>query len=84
VWWLQVPLDVIDLYEYVHILCQVAPNDYDFHYLKVPTKFLKNHLEKFHTLQGKLSLYFSTDPENLFVETRGLGRLNFRDFLVVE
>ena len=60
----------------------MAPNDNDFHYLKVPSKFLHEHLEKFHFVGYKVSLYLSTDPENLFIELRGKGNLDFSKFLI--
>lgn len=79
VWWPQIPLKAIsDNAGYVHILCQVAPGKSDFHHLKVPTKFLKEHLKQFHSLKEKISLYLSADPQKLFIEERGEGSLNFK------
>lgn len=85
VWWPQIPVKEIDTNksQYIHILCQVAPNKNDFHHFKVPTKFLYDNLKKFHTLKGKIiSLYLSTDPMRLFIEERGEGALNFGIFIV--
>lgn len=84
VWWLQISFNSIDrsLFDYVNIVCQVAPNKNNFHYLKVPTKFLQEHLGKFHRLEGKISLYLSADPKRLFIEERGKGSLDFSIFLV--
>src|SRR5215207_9286422 len=59
VWWPQIPIKAIDLFNYVHLLCQVAPNQNEFYHLKVPTKFLKEHFEKFHKLKDIISLYLS-------------------------
>ena len=83
VWWLQFPLTAIDnnKYDYVNFICQVAPDKNDFHYLKVPTKFLQDHLDKFHRIGEKVDIYLSARPENLFVELRGIGQLNFGGFL---
>jgi len=38
VWWLQIPLDAIDRsrFDYVNIVCQVAPGKNSFHYLVSP------------------------------------------------
>ena len=82
VWWPQVPINTIDKFSYINILCQIAPSKNDFYHLRVPAKFLKEHLKKFHTLKEKISLYFSTDPKELFIELRGEGRLDFSKFLV--
>jgi len=84
VWWPQIPVKAIKNKDthYIHLLCQVAPNKNNFHHLKVPTKFLIEHLKKFHTLGEQISLYLSADPETLFLEERGEGTLNFSVFLV--
>ena len=76
VWWFQIPPTAIDIkfYEYVNLVCQIAPNKNDFHYLKVPTKFLQEHLEKFHRVADKISIYLSANPNTLFIEERGKGR----------
>lgn len=57
VWWLQFPLAAIDIkkYEYVNFICQAAPGKDDFHYLKVPSKYLLDHLDKFHRIKERFS-----------------------------
>ena len=85
VWWLQIPIKVIDSTQgdYINLICQVAPNKMDFHYLKVPITYLQEHLDKFDIVQKKMiHLYLSADPHKLFVEERGTGKLNFSKFLV--
>jgi hypothetical protein len=84
VWWPQIPIKAIDKtkYDFVIILCQVAPNKNNFHYLKIPTRFFHDHLDKFHRLEEKLSLYLSADPDRLFIEDRGEGNLDFSRFLI--
>ncbi len=81
-WWLQFPLKAIDItkYDYVNFICQVAPDKNDFHYLKVPTKFLQGHLDKFHRIGEMVDIYLSARPENLFVEIRGSERLDFSNY----
>lgn len=69
-------------YQYINLVCQVAPDTNDYYYLKVPTEYLNQHLEKFHRLGEKISLYFSTEPDRLFNELRGTGNLNFEQFVV--
>ena len=84
VWWFQIPINVVEKKQsgHVNLLCQVSPNENHFHYLKVPTKFFQEHLEKFHLVDDKISIYLSTDPKRLFVEERGEGSLGFQKFLV--
>jgi hypothetical protein len=84
VWWLQFPETAVDInkYNYVNLICQVAPGDNDFHHLKVPSKYLREHLDKFHRIGEKIDLYLSANPETLFVEERGEGRLDFSKFLI--
>jgi hypothetical protein len=84
VWWLQVPTAAINTkqYEHVNLLCQVAPGKNEYHYLKVSTSFMNEHLEKFDFIGDKISLYLSANPNTLFVEERGVGRLEFNSFLI--
>ena len=83
VWWLHFPLSAIDIkkYGFVNFICQVAPEKNDFHYLKVPTEFLQDHLDKFHRIGENVDIYLSARPETLFIEIRGIGRLNFSNFV---
>jgi len=74
----------IKFYEHVNLVCQIAPTKNDFHYLKVPTKFLQEHIEKFHRVADKISIYLSANPNTLFIEERGKGRLDFCKFLVTK
>jgi len=84
VWWLQIPTTAINAqrYGYVNLLCQVAPGKDEYHYLKVPTKFMNEHLKKFDFIENKISLYLSANPNRLFIEERGTGRIEFSDFLI--
>jgi len=86
VWWLVIPIKAIDTKksQNVNIICQAVPNKNDFHHLKVPTKWLNENLNKFHTLNGQISLYLSANPKRLFIEERGEGNLDFRVFLVTD
>lgn len=83
-WWLEIPLKLIEVMPegYISFLCQVAPNENAFHYLKVPKKFLREHLQEFHLHGRKISLYLSPDNNMMFTERRGIGNLNFMNFLV--
>jgi len=84
VWFFNFSLSAIDAkqYDYVNLVCQVAPGINDYHYLRVPTKFLNEHLKKFHRIKENISLYLSAHPDTLFIEERGEGRLDFSKFIV--
>ena len=84
VWWPQIPISAIDekLGYYINLVCQADANSNKFHYLKVPITFFEENLDKFDKVNGKIHLYLSADPNNLFVEQRGIGKINFTEFLV--
>jgi hypothetical protein len=84
VWWVRIPSHALDpkSYEYVNILCQVAPFKNDFHYLLVPVEYLLEHFEKFHKIAGKMDMYLSAEPDTLFMEIRGVGNLDFSKSVV--
>ncbi|MDQ2720442.1 MAG: hypothetical protein M3Z26_11890 [Bacteroidota bacterium] len=82
VWWLQFSETAIDAIKYAHVYLPGCSKSRNFHYLQVPVKYLNDHLDKFHRLGQKIDLYLSANPDTLFVEERGEGRLNFSKFLV--
>ena len=86
VWWPKIPLNEIQEIRHSHInlLCEVSPNSDDFHYLKVPTKYLNENLENFHTIGNLIDLYLSTEPKTFLIEIRGKGNLDFSQFLIKE
>lgn len=82
-WWLEFPIGDLDENNEIHLLCQVAPNSDDFHYLKVPASFFQEQLKNLDVRDGnKISLYLSPKPSNMFVDERGNGRVDFSKFLV--
>ena len=82
VWWPQIPIKAINENKVIHILCEARPGSSEFYHLKIPSRFLKENLKKFHSLKGKIvDFYFSTDPDRLFIEERGEGKLDFKIFL---
>jgi hypothetical protein len=56
---------------YVNSVCQVAPNKNDFHYVKVPVKYVNGHLDKFHRIDQRIDLNLSANPNTLFIEENG-------------
>ncbi len=84
VWWMRIPSHAIDanLYDHVNLICQVAPLENNFHYLKVPVKYFHEHMDNFHKIGGETDLYLSAEPNTLFMEIRGVDKLDFSKFLV--
>jgi hypothetical protein len=85
VWWIQIPLNVLNSVNEnnINLLCQTNQNSNQYYYLKVPVKFLVDHLDKFDIVQDKMiHLYLSADPHKLFIEERGTGKVEFEKFLV--
>jgi hypothetical protein len=84
-WWLEIPRSVIENSQsnYLHLLCQVAPDSSKFNYLRVPAEFFRRNLSKLAVRDnGRVSLFLCAEPADLFVEKRGSGRLPFASFLV--
>ncbi|RYE58576.1 MAG: hypothetical protein EOP48_03240 [Sphingobacteriales bacterium] len=84
VWFFQLPPSSIDLpgKKHVCLLCEKKPGKNDFHYLRVPISFILHNIEKFDTIGEKLALYLSAEPQSLFVEERGKGKLDFSSYLI--
>jgi hypothetical protein len=60
----------------------VAPDTNDFYYLKVPVNFLKKELSNLCIREnGKVSLFLSAEPHEMFVEKRGNGKVSFAQLL---
>jgi hypothetical protein len=85
-WWLEIPQRAIEAPKTgeIDLLCEVAPGANKFYYLKVPVEFLKKELPRLCVRNnGKvLSLFLSAEPDEMFVEQRGKGRIGFSRFLV--
>jgi hypothetical protein len=65
----------------IYLLCAVTPNAKTFYHLKVPAGFIEEQLPKLHVLKnGKVSLWLSAEPKEMFVEHR--GKIGFDCFLV--
>jgi hypothetical protein len=64
------------------LLCQLAPGVKDFHYLKIPVKFLNKEKQNLCVRKNnKLSIFLSAEQNEMFVEQRGNGKVGFCQFL---
>jgi hypothetical protein len=83
-WWFQVPVHRIEALGAgaVHLVCETAPGSTAFHYLRVPAAFLREHLADLDRPgDGRaVSLFLSAEPETMFRDERGPGRLDFSIF----
>jgi hypothetical protein len=83
-WWFEIPLQMIETPKSaeIHLLCQVAPDTNDFHYLKVPVDFLGKELPNLCVRKnGKVSLFLSAERKELFIDQRGSGKVRFAQLL---
>ena len=80
-WWIQVPLERIETAEVVGMALEGEEGAAPFRYLEVPTAFLRENLSSFGMLgERSINLFLSAEPEDLLVDRRGLGRVNFSSF----
>ena len=84
-WWLQLPVHRIEALGdgAVHLVCQTAPAATTFHYLRVPTAWLRHNLDGLDRPgDGRMvSLFLSAEPAVRFRDERGPSRLAFAEFL---
>lgn len=81
-WWIEIPITKLrsGKYSKVHILC--SKRDSGFHYLDVPISYFMDKIDKLILREdGKLSLFLSARSEDRFVDLRGLGRIDFSNWL---
>jgi hypothetical protein len=84
-WWFEIPQRAIEApkSDEIDLVCEVAAGANEFYYLTVPVDFFKKELSKLCVRKnGKLSLFLSAEPNEMFVEQRGKGKIDFAPFLV--
>lgn len=84
VWWFEILLNRIEENKgtSIHLLCQTAPTETSFHYLKVPAYYFLQQLNKLSVRANKISIFLSAEPHNRFIDLRGKGRVAFSHFAV--
>ncbi|HKG92465.1 MAG TPA: hypothetical protein VKA84_11255 [Gemmatimonadaceae bacterium] len=84
-WWLQVPVHRVQALGggAVHLVCEAAPGSPDFHYLRVPAAFFRDHLPELDVPgDGRMvSLFLSAEPATRFRDERGAGNIDFAGFV---
>jgi hypothetical protein len=83
VWWFEIPIHIIETKEehFIDLVCQVASNKNDaFHYLKVPVRYLHEHLKNFHVNSDRISLYLSAEPDKLLLKKEALVHWTLNPF----
>lgn len=69
---------------YIHLVCQSAPNEHSFHYLKVPAAYFRDQFSKLgFTTPEIINLHLSAELPNMFEDERGKGKVSFSRFLMV-
>ena len=85
-WWIEVDKSKVSMSpsSMVCFVCEKAPGEEDFHYLRLPGSYLlenQNKLDIRHE-KNKFSMFLSAEKENLFQDERGEGRVAFSQFSV--
>lgn len=82
-WWFDLPINRIldNLDKDYYLLCEDKGNS--FHVLKLPVRFMKDHLDDFETrYHGMIRLHLESESKTLFVDQRGRGKIDLSKFLV--
>ncbi len=80
-WWLQIPLDCLDADGCIDLLCQESPGSCDFHHVRVPMAFMREHLSGFAIVKNRsISLFLSAETMSLLEDQRGTGKVCLREF----
>jgi hypothetical protein len=86
VWFFQIPLDVVNSnpVKKIHLVCENQLEGEPFIYLKVPSLFFLKNLKAFDIDQKEkvLRIYLSAEAVNMFMEVRGKGKIDFKQFLI--
>lgn len=83
-WWIDIPKKDIETPQSneIDLLCQATPKSNKFYYLKVPVEFFKKEKLKLDVNdKGILRLHLSAEPEEMFIDRRGVGKIGFSSFL---
>ena len=84
VWWIEVPINVIETKSRndINLICQKSLDENVFYYLQVPKKYFLDNLQLLYIRDEKISIYLSAEKGNLFIEQRGSGKVDFKQFLI--
>lgn len=83
-WWIDIPKKDIEKQKpaAIDLLCEVATGAKKFYYLRVPVEFLKKEELKLDVNKsGILRLHLSAEPDKMFADQRGSGKIGFGGFL---
>jgi hypothetical protein len=80
-WWIQIPLKRLGSESSIDAVCESKPDSTEFRHLRIPTAFLRKRLADLAVVgDSTISLFLSAEPKSLFVDKRGRGRVDFRQF----
>ena len=88
-WWLEVPVRLLEKHPTAHtnLLCENGENlGREFFHLRVPIPYIIKHRHSLDLRRDnaphKFSLHLSAKPGNLFRDERGVGNVNFSQFVM--
>lgn len=89
VWWFEFPaaeiLTANSAHSHINLICESGSKESKFHHFRIPISFIreKHNCLGFREKEEKYSLYLSAEPDTLFRELRGKGKVEFADFEVL-
>jgi len=81
-WWFDLPVDKIrrNQNKYYYLLGESEHGD--FVILKVPIVFLQDNIDSFDILnEATLRLHITSEGDDIYIDKRGTGQINFSGFL---
>ena len=86
VWFFQIPLEAVysKVSQKIHLVCENHLSGEPFIYIKVSSLFLLKNLKSFDVDQKEkvVRIYLSAEAVNMFMEVRGKGKVDFKEFRV--
>lgn len=83
-WWLRIASRYVTMQNpgNIHLLCQIAPDSANFHYLCVPVSFIQSNISGLHRRKnGDIFLWLSATSSSLFQDEHGSAKLSFTPFV---
>ncbi len=85
-WWFEFPEPLVPspAHSHVNLLCESEGGEPRFRHLRIPVSFIteRRALLGFREQEVKYSLFLSAEPNTLFQEVRGTGKVDFAEFEV--
>jgi len=86
-WWFEFPEAFVtsQAHSHINLLCESGGGEPRFRHLRIPVSFINERRSSlgFREQEAKFSLFLSAEPDTLFQELRGTGKVDLAEFEVV-